>query len=72
MFYLLQVRRERETIHVVTDHSRKKVQVSELAKTHLVLEGAEGGGGLTGLGGGEGGGAGDEGGKDGGLHGRFD
>ena len=39
------------------------------AKTHLVLEGAEGGGGLAGLGGGEGGGAGEEGGKDGGLHG---
>ena len=44
-------------------------QYDVVTKTHLVLEGTEGGGGLAGLGGGEGGGAGEEGGKDGGLHG---
>ena len=49
--------------------SRTLSSVKPLLQTHLVLEGAEGGGGLTGLGGGEGGGAGEEGGKDGGLHG---
>ena len=44
-------------------------QYDVVTKTHLVLEGTEGGGGLSGLGGCEGGGAGEEGGKDGGLHG---